>query len=90
MAELAPRHPYRERMWALLALAQYQCARQADALETLRRLREGLAEELGVDPSEEIQRLEQAVLRQDPSLAAAAAEQPPAPAANRLRCRLPR
>ena len=30
----------------------------------------GLAEELGVDPSEEIQRLEQAVLRQDPSLTA--------------------
>ena len=71
LAELAPRHPYRERLWSLLALAQYQCARQADALETLRRLREGLAEELGVDPSEEIQRLEQAVLRQDPGLAAA-------------------
>ena len=35
------------------------------------RLREGLAEELGVDPSEEIQRLEQAVLRQDPALTAA-------------------
>jgi DNA-binding SARP family transcriptional activator len=71
LAEQAPRHPYRERMWSLLALAQYQCARQADALETLRRLRERLADDLGVDPSEEIQQLEQAVLRQDPSLAAA-------------------
>ena len=70
LATLAPQHPYRERLWSLLALAQYQCARQADALETLRRLREGLAEELGVDPSEEIQRLEQAVLRQDPALTA--------------------
>ena len=69
-------HPYRERLWSLLALAQYQCARQADALETLRRLRERLADELGVDPSAEIQRLEQAVLRQDPALAAATAEQP--------------
>ena len=56
LATLAPQHPYRERLWSLLALAQYQCARQADALDTLRRLREGLAEELGVDPSEEIQR----------------------------------
>ena len=71
LAELAPQHPYRERMWSLLALAQYQCSRQADALDTLRRLRERLADELGVDPSEEIQRLEQSVLRQDPSLAAA-------------------
>ena len=71
LAELAPQHPYRERLWSLLALAQYQCSRQADALETLRRLRERLADELGVDPSEEIQRLEQAVLRQDPSLTAA-------------------
>ena len=63
-------HPYRERMWALLALAQYQSSRQADALETLRTLRERLADDLGVDPSEETQQLEQAVLRQDPSLAA--------------------
>jgi DNA-binding SARP family transcriptional activator len=72
LAELAPQHPYRERMWSLLALAQYQCSRQADALETLRRLRERLADELGVDPSEEIRRLEEAVLRQDPSLTVAA------------------
>ena len=77
LATLAPQHPYRERLWSLLALAQYQCARQADALDTLRRLRKGLAEELGVDPSEEIQRLEQAVLRQDPSLTAPV---PPTPA----------
>ena len=54
LAELAGQHPYRERMWSLLALAQYQCSRQADALDTLRRLRERLADELGVDPSEEI------------------------------------
>ncbi len=86
LAELAPQHPYRERLWALLALAQYQCSRQADALHTLRRLREHLADELGVDPSEEIRRLEEAVLRQDPALAVAPvapvapATQPPASA----------
>ena len=79
LAALAPQHPYRERLWSLLALAQYQCARQADALDTLRQLRERLAEELGVDPSEEIQRLEQAVLRQDPSLTSSVPAPTPAP-----------
>ena len=81
LAELAEQHPYRERMWSLLALAQYQCSRQADALETLRRLRERLADELGVDPSEEIRRLEEGVLRQDPSLATTPQAAPAAPAA---------
>ncbi|MBV9831419.1 MAG: AAA family ATPase [Marmoricola sp.] len=79
LAELAPRHPFRERLWAQLALAQYQCSRQAEALETLRILRERLADELGVDPSEEVQQLEQAVLRQEPSLAAPPAVETTAP-----------
>ncbi|MGA8994013.1 MAG: BTAD domain-containing putative transcriptional regulator [Nocardioidaceae bacterium] len=68
LAEVAPRHPFRERLWALLALAQYRCARQADALATLRSLRHQLAGELGVDPTSELQRLEHAVLVQDPDL----------------------
>jgi DNA-binding SARP family transcriptional activator len=68
LAELAPQQPFREQMWALLALAQYQSSRQADALATLRTLRERLSDELGVDPSEGVRALEQGVLRQDPSL----------------------
>ena len=68
LSAVAPQHPYRERLWALLALAQYRCARQADALDTLRRLRERLAEDLGVDPTPDVQHLEQQVLRQDPAL----------------------
>ncbi|WP_336923437.1 BTAD domain-containing putative transcriptional regulator [Aquipuribacter sp. SD81] len=60
--------PLRERRWALLALAQYRGARQGDALATLRRARETLADELGVDPGEELRALEAAVLRQDPEL----------------------
>jgi DNA-binding SARP family transcriptional activator len=68
LAGMAPQHPFRERLWGLLALAQYQSARQADALETLRTLREQLADELGVDPSPELRALEEAVLRQDDSL----------------------
>ena len=50
-AALVAEHPFRERLWSLLALALYRCDRQADALETLRTLRPALVEELGVDPS---------------------------------------
>lgn len=60
--------PMRERRWSLLASAQYQSGRQAEALRTLHRLRRMLAEELGLDPSPEAVALEQAILRQDPSL----------------------
>ena len=57
--------------WALLALAQYRSGRQGDALRTLHRARTVLAGELGVDPGPELVELEQAILRQDPSLAPA-------------------
>jgi predicted ATPase/DNA-binding SARP family transcriptional activator len=60
--------PYRERRWALLVLALYRCGRQGDALNTLRRVRGLLADDLGVDPGPELQRLERQVLAQDPHL----------------------
>jgi DNA-binding SARP family transcriptional activator/WD40 repeat protein len=60
--------PLRERRWALLARAQYQDGRQAHALATVRRAREVLAAELGLDPGEELVGLEQAILAQDPTL----------------------
>jgi hypothetical protein len=59
LEQLTRVHPLREQLWALLALALYRSARQADALATLRRVRESLAEELGVDPGPELRRLEQ-------------------------------
>ena len=62
--------PLREERWRLLALASYRCGRQADALAALRRAREVLAEELGVDPGEALQRLEADVLAQAPALLA--------------------
>lgn len=65
--------PVRERRWALMALAQYLSGSQADALATLRRAREMLSRELGLDPGTELVELEQAMLRQDPSLSAATA-----------------
>jgi WD40 repeat protein/DNA-binding SARP family transcriptional activator len=61
--------PLRERRWALLAIAQYQAGRQGDALRTLHQARNVLAAELGVDPGPDLIALEQAILRQDPSLA---------------------
>jgi WD40 repeat protein/DNA-binding SARP family transcriptional activator len=65
--------PLRERRWALLAVAQYQAGRQGDALRSLRQARRVLVAELGLDPGPELVALEQAILRQDPSLAAAVA-----------------
>ena len=40
----------REHRWATLAVAQYRCGRQADALRSLRRARQTLVEELGIEP----------------------------------------
>jgi WD40 repeat protein/DNA-binding SARP family transcriptional activator len=71
--------PLREDRWALLALAQYRSGRQGDALRTLHRARSVLAGELGVDPGPDLVALEQAILRQDPSLAPAT--EPPQPSA---------
>ena len=69
LTELVARHPLRERMHAQLMLALYRSGRQADALGVFQRARQTLAEELGLDPSAELRNLEQAMLRQDPSLA---------------------
>ena len=60
--------PMRERRWVVLSVAQYRQGRQADALATVRRARGLLAAELGLDPCVELAELEQAILRQDPSL----------------------
>ncbi|HEU5000477.1 MAG TPA: BTAD domain-containing putative transcriptional regulator, partial [Lapillicoccus sp.] len=85
LTDVARAHPFRERLWGRLALAQYRSGRQAEALETLRTLRTGLADELGVDPSEEIRRLESDILTQSERLTASApAVHSPAPTALHL------
>jgi DNA-binding SARP family transcriptional activator/tetratricopeptide (TPR) repeat protein len=61
-------HPFRERLWGLHALALYRSGRQADALDTLRRARRVLADELGVDPSPALRELEADLLAQDGAL----------------------
>ena len=70
-------------------IALYRCGRQAEALQVYQDARRVLVDELGLEPSRAIVELEQAILRQDPSL-----DLPrPAvtkPSAARSRRRLPR
>jgi DNA-binding SARP family transcriptional activator len=67
---LVAQHPLRERLRGQLMLALYRSGRQADALEEYRRTRETLVDELGIEPSEELQELQRAMLRHDPELEA--------------------
>ena len=60
--------PWRENGWRLLALALYRAGRQADALTVLRRARQILLDELGIDPSSSLRSLEHNILTQQPQL----------------------
>jgi DNA-binding SARP family transcriptional activator len=66
-------HPLRERLRGQLMLSLYRNGRQAEALEVARVGRDRLADELGIDPDPALQRLESAILRQDPQLDAPSA-----------------
>ena len=70
LENLLSAHPSRERLGAQLMLALYRDGRQAEALDVYRRTREKFAAELGIEPGPTLQQLQQAVLRQEPSLAA--------------------
>jgi len=60
--------PLLERLLAQRVVALYRAGRQADALQACRSARERLADELGIDPGPDLQKIEQAVLQQDPWL----------------------
>jgi DNA-binding SARP family transcriptional activator len=83
VAELEQRaadHPLRERLWGQLMLALYRSGRQAEALGAYQRTRALLAEELGIDPGPPLQRLQRAILQQDPALDWPPPSQPRPPA----------
>jgi ADP-ribose pyrophosphatase YjhB (NUDIX family) len=79
LESLIARHPLQERLRWQLMLALYRSARQAESLEAYRAARRELAEELGLEPSEQLKQLEQAILHQDPSLDLPRHGQEPAP-----------
>jgi len=68
LEQLVRKHPYREHLREQLMLALYRAGRQADALEVYRRGTTQLRAELGLEPSRQLQALEQAILNHDPSL----------------------
>jgi DNA-binding SARP family transcriptional activator/tetratricopeptide (TPR) repeat protein len=55
--ELTGRHPLRESLWVRLLVVLDRCGRQAEALERYQAIRAHLANELGVDPGPELQRV---------------------------------
>jgi predicted ATPase/DNA-binding SARP family transcriptional activator len=65
---LTKAHPLRERLWGQRMLALYRCGRQAEALRAYQDLRRSLGEELGLEPTAALSRLEAAILRHDPEL----------------------
>jgi DNA-binding SARP family transcriptional activator/ABC-type sugar transport system substrate-binding protein len=67
---LVGEHPLRERLRAQQMLALYRSGRQAEALEAYTEARGTLVDDLGIEPSEALQRLQQAILRHDPALEA--------------------
>jgi SARP family transcriptional regulator, regulator of embCAB operon len=68
LMELAAEHPFHENLHAQLMVALYRSSRRFQALEVFGRLRNTLAEDLGLDPSPQLQRLHQALLGGDPVL----------------------
>jgi predicted ATPase/DNA-binding SARP family transcriptional activator len=78
LQEVVAGHPEREHARGLLMQALYQAGRHTDALAAYRSWRQHLAEELGLDPSPALQRLEQEILRHAVATTRPAADPVPA------------
>ncbi|WP_433578242.1 BTAD domain-containing putative transcriptional regulator [Nocardia brasiliensis] len=85
LSEAVIQMPYRERRWELPALGLFRSGRQADALAQLRRARQLLREEIGVEPGPALRDLESRLLDHDHGLllprAPPPAARPPGPGA---------
>ncbi|KAB2352449.1 AfsR/SARP family transcriptional regulator [Actinomadura rudentiformis] len=62
---LTHRHRFREGFWRLLMTALYRSGRQAEALEAYGEISAQLNDELGIDPSHELQDLRMTILRNE-------------------------
>src|SRR4051812_2752408 len=62
-------NPFREDLRARLMLALYRAGRQADSLRAYQEARNVMVDDLGIDPSPALRRLERQILEQDPELA---------------------
>jgi DNA-binding SARP family transcriptional activator len=71
-------NPTRQRLLGQLMLALYRCGRRSEAIKVYRDGRRILTEDFGIHPGAELQTLERAIRKQDPTL-----EAPPAPGAAR-------
>ncbi len=65
---LVGEYPLRERLRAQQMLALYRAGRQAEALDAYQLARQTLVEDLGIEPSEALQRLQRGILAHDPAL----------------------
>jgi DNA-binding SARP family transcriptional activator/streptogramin lyase len=65
-------HPLREQLRGQLMVALYRSGRHAEALDVYRRGRQVLHQELGLEPSPFLARLERQILSHDPTLSAPA------------------
>jgi hypothetical protein len=68
LQRLVAEEPLREALWSHLIIALYRSGRQADALGAYQQCRRTLDEQLGIEPSPALRKLESAVLQQSPAL----------------------
>jgi predicted ATPase/DNA-binding SARP family transcriptional activator len=88
LARLEPHvaeHPLRERAWGQIMVALYRLGRQAEALRAYQRIRGILREELGLEPTPSLRRLEQQILLQRPELEEPRPPKPVRPAGKEAR-----
>lgn len=68
LSSLAAEHPLHEDLQAQYMVALYRAGRRTDALKAFHRLRATLLEDIGLEPSQRIHRLQHAILTADPAL----------------------
>lgn len=68
LTELIEEYPLRERLRGQLMLALYRCDRTAEALQVYRQAWRTMIDELGIEPSDRLRKLEHDILISDPAL----------------------